>query len=174
MRFFIRRIIRAFGGSEPELVWNRTHYREVMAELDRRGGRNTEAGAFLLGHRSGNIRYVNDVVYYDDLDPAAYSTGICVLKGPSFSKLWTACRERAVEVVADVHTHGGAPSQSGSDRTNPMVAQQGHLAIIVPDFARPPVRIKRLGIYRYAGSHRWDDLGGRRAERVLQLEGWPR
>ena len=33
-----------------------------------------------------------DVVYYDDLDAAAYNTGVCVLRGDAFGRLWDAAR----------------------------------------------------------------------------------
>ena len=50
----------------------------------------------------------------------------------------------------------GRGIQSEADRTNPMVARAGHIAIIVPDFARWPIRRHRLGIYEYRGRARMD------------------
>jgi len=58
-------------------------------------------------------------------------------------------------VIADVHTHPGAARQSEADRTNPMVARAGHVAIIVPRYACPPVIGSQLGIYEYRGGHAW-------------------
>jgi hypothetical protein len=98
---------------------------------------------------------VKDVVYYDELDSDAYITGVCVLHGDAFAKLWKICRERRLTVVADVHTHPGYGRQSPQDRTNPMVARAGHLAIIVPRYAKPPVVHSQLGIYEYRGAHTW-------------------
>ena len=134
-----------------------------MAELDRRGQRRHESGAFLLGHDAAAGAKRVDVVYYDELDAAAYASGVCILQGDAFAKLWAICRERKLTVVADIHTHPAAAFQSESDRTNPMVARAGHIAIIVPDFAAPPVRYERLGIYEYRGEHRWADRSHRRA-----------
>ena len=96
----------------------------------------------MLGSDANGRREVPAAIYYDELDPEAYSTGVCVLHGDAFAKLWAECRKRKLTVVADVHTHGGAAYQSGSDKTNPMVARAGHIAIIVPDFAAWPIRAR--------------------------------
>lgn len=151
----LRRIIWAFTGHKPGLRWRQEHYRSVMAELHRRGNNRHESGAFLLGNRIDGYPVVTRAVFYDDLDRSAYDQGICILHGDSFGKLWALCRERGLEVVADVHTHGGRAGQSEADRTNPMIAQAGHLALIVPDFARAPVKPTSLGIYEYMGNHAW-------------------
>lgn len=165
----IRRITRAFAGPEPVLRWPQAHFETVMSELYRRGRDRHESGVFLLGKRQGECRIVHGTVYYDDLDPHAYDQGVCILHGESFGKLWTMCRERALDVVADVHTHGGGTEQSEADRANPMVARSGHLALIVPRFARAPVRPSRLGIYEYRGNHLWYSHGGRRWKSFLSF-----
>jgi hypothetical protein len=36
-----------------------------------------------------------------------------------------------------------------------MISRAGHLALILPDFARSPVRTERIGVYRYLGDKRW-------------------
>lgn len=139
-----------------------------MRELRRRGGGRTESGAFLLGKRDGKSRVFETCVFYDDLDPHAYSTGVCVLYADAFERLSALCRAHRLQVLADVHTHGGDSQQSDSDRTNPMVARPGHLAIIVERLAKIPVWRHRLGLYRYEGSHRWTDLSGWRARRIIK------
>jgi hypothetical protein len=132
-------------------------WRQVLSELERRTERQHESGAFLLGVHIGGRREIQDAVYYDDLDPAACASGVCVLHGDAFARLWSICRTRKLTVVADAHTHPQEAFQSSSDRTNPMVARDGHIAIIVPNFARPPVRFRELGIYEYTGQHEWLD-----------------
>jgi proteasome lid subunit RPN8/RPN11 len=157
MNFSIKATIRAFAAPKHRLNCAPALWRKLTAELHRRGGGVHESGAFLLGSRVGDIRTVLDIVFYDELDPAAYRTGVCVLHADAFSKLWAICRARGLTVVADIHTHPGAAFQSHSDRTNPMVARDGHIAIIAPDFAAPPVPWDRLGIFEYRGSHQWTD-----------------
>jgi proteasome lid subunit RPN8/RPN11 len=70
--------------------------------------------------------------------------------------LWRICRERGEIVLADVHTHPGGAGQSESDRMHPMIAEPGHVALIVPRFAMEPVRLGEIGLYRYLGGFRWD------------------
>lgn len=159
MTFSIKRIIRAFVApshklSVPSPLWN-----NVMSQLRTRGHQRHESGGFLLGREIGERREAVTAIFYDELDPNAYAACICILKADSFSKLWALCREKGLTVVADLHTHPGAAFQSGSDRNNPMVARAGHIAIIVPDFAAPPITYDRLGIYEYQGAHQWSDHG---------------
>ena len=68
------------------------------------------------------------------------------------------CRERGEIVVADVHTHGGEAGQSDSDRKHPIIAEPGHIAMILPNFAAPPLRLREVGLYRYLGRFNWDRL----------------
>jgi proteasome lid subunit RPN8/RPN11 len=63
----------------------------------------------------------------------------------------------AVSLLADVHTHPGGAAQSRSDRENPMSALPGHVAIIVPRFARSMFDLVSIGQYRYLGCGRWRD-----------------
>ena len=157
MTYSIKAAIRALVVPSHRISCPKLKWREIINELARRGENRHEAGAFLLGlERHGRFE-VLDVIFYDELDPAAYSTGVCVLHGQAFAKLWTLCRERKLTVVADVHTHPGEAFQSESDRTNPMVARSGHVALIVPKFANVVPQPKDLGIYEYCGSHQWND-----------------
>lgn len=157
MNFSIKATIRAFVAPDHRITCRRSRWRRIVRELERRGQHRHEAGAFLLGSDAGIAREVVDAIYYDDLDPNAYASGVCVLHGDAFAKLWAECRKRKLTVIADVHTHGGVAHQSNSDKTNPMVARAGHVAIIVPDFAAWPIRAERLGIYEYRGQHEWID-----------------
>jgi proteasome lid subunit RPN8/RPN11 len=156
----IRATLRALLAPEHRLSCSKARWAELLQELRRRGRGQHESGAFLLGLKGDDRREVKAVVYYDDLDPHAYDSGVCVLHGDSFAKLWKICRERNLSVVADVHTHPGVARQSQSDQTNPMVANVGHVAIIVPNFARAPVVEAALGIYEYSGDYEWENFNG--------------
>ncbi len=72
-------------------------------------------------------------------------------------------------VVADVHTHPFGPGQSRADRTNPMVALKGHIALIVPRFAKGNPRPRDLGLYVYQGNHQWTSYSGSNVCRLLRL-----
>lgn len=154
---FIKAIIRAWLAPKSGLSCPAPLWRAVVAELERRAEACHEAGAFLLGTVGSHGRAASTVVYYDDLDPTAYHSGVCILTAPAFAALWAICRERKLAVVADVHTHPGAGFQSWSDKTNPMIAREGHIALILPSFGRWPIDESRMGIYEYCGDHKWID-----------------
>ena len=157
MTFSIKATIRAWLAPEHHINCPTSFWRKIVGELERRGCRRHEAGVFLLGFENNGRRQVSEAIYYDDLDPNAYATGVCVLHGDAFAKLWALCREKKLTVVADVHTHPGVALQSFSDKTNPMVARSGHIAIIVPNYASWPIQEGHLGIYEYRGQHQWID-----------------
>jgi proteasome lid subunit RPN8/RPN11 len=173
MTFSIRATIRALAAPDHRISCSRRLWKHILEELKRRGEQCHEAGAFLLGVQRGGRREVTDTIFYDDLDPNAYETGACVLYGEAFATLWTLCRERDLTVVGDVHTHPRAAFQSHQDRTNPMVARTGHIAVIVPNFATAgAVAHSALGIYEYCGEHKWIDLSGYGAERFFYSGLW--
>lgn len=132
-------------------------WRQIVGELEHRGHHCHESGVFLLGTEHGKQLEVCEAIYYDDLDPQAYDTGVCVLQGDAFAKLWTICRAKKLTVVADAHTHPGLAFQSSADKNNPMIARTGHIAIIIPKFACWPIPAGQLGIYEYCGQHDWID-----------------
>lgn len=164
--------IRAWWAPKHQLSCPKKLWRTIVGELDRRGGRRHESGAFLLGVKDRARREVSAVVYYDELDPAAYETGVCVLHGDAFAKLWAICRQKELTVVADVHTHGGAGFQSDADIANPMIARAGHIALIVPNFARWPIKQSQFGIYEYAGAHQWKDCRPSRVRHYFYAGIW--
>jgi hypothetical protein len=172
MSFSIKATIRAFVAPKHRLSCGPQIWRGLISELERRGRRRHESGVFLLGVERGDRREVREVVFYDDLDPLAYDTGVCVLHGDAFAKLWEICRNRRLTVVADAHTHPGTALQSGSDKANPMVARPRHIAIIVPEFARWPIRHGGLGIYEYCGDHSWIDRNELRAPGYFYTGFW--
>ena len=134
----------------PLLLWMR-----LLRQLRKRGGGHRESGAFLLG-KTGS-RKVSRFLCYDDLDPAALESGIVTVHAIGFVRLWEICQKQNLRVLADVHTHPSSwIDQSESDRTHPMVAQRGHLAMILPNYAKP--NRKTLGgaaVYEYLGDHQW-------------------
>lgn len=172
MTFSIRTTIRAFVAPEHRISCPRRLWKWILEELRRRGQGSHEAGVFLLGCNDGRRLAVSEAVFYDDLDPRAYDTGVCVLHADAFGQLWTLCRQRQLTVVADAHTHGGAAFQSHADRTNPMIARSGHVAIIIPNFAGWPVRHESLGMYEYQGEHEWANCGGHNAKRFFYVGFW--
>jgi hypothetical protein len=160
MNFSIAAIINRLLAPQHELSCSWFLWRRLTARLRERGrGEGRESGAFLLGYTdtSGAARIL-DFVLYDDLDPHSLDTGIVRFDGKYFGRLWAICRERGLTIVADVHVHPGDSGQSSSDRTYPMVSQAGHIALILPHFARKPIPHDEIGIYRYLGGGAWQTV----------------
>jgi proteasome lid subunit RPN8/RPN11 len=134
----------------PLLLWRR-----LLHQLRKRGGGCHESGAFLLGKPGG--QRVTRFCCYDDLDETALETGIITFHAAGFVRLWEICERDRLRVLADVHTHpSGWTGQSESDRTHPMIAQGGHIALILPHFAmQTRSSLRGAGIYEYLGDHKW-------------------
>jgi len=128
---------------------------KLLFELCERGGGRRESGAFMLA-KTGS-REIVSTICYDDLDPRALETGIITFHAAGFVKLGDHCQRSGVVVVADVHTHPTEwTGQRRSDRTHPMVAIKGHIALILPDYAAPNSQpLNGASVYEYRGSHLW-------------------
>lgn len=158
--------IWGFRGRSALLRMRRVDWNTMVAELGRRGHSNRESGAFLLGDRDGDQRTVTRVVYLDDLDPNCLTGGI-EFDGLAYSKLWDICDAEKRRVIGDVHTHPGrGVHQSSIDAANPMIAQDAHVALIVPYLAMHPIDAREVGVHRYDG-RRWQTWTGRDAARRL-------
>ena len=166
MTSWLRRTTRALVAPRHRLSCDRSLWVSGQAELRRRGAGLRESGAFLLGSRHGVRRRVERFVYYDDLDPHALDSGIVDLDGAAFGALWSLCRSTGLSVVADVHTHPDRAFFSGTDRANPMIAEPGHLALVLPTYAQAPFSRRAMtewALFEYLGTgdrghHAWADL----------------
>jgi hypothetical protein len=155
-------------GTDNLLTIRRHIWWEMMRQLKTRGRGVRESGAFLLGHRTSGRSVVKAFICYDDVDPNALETGIVIIQSYGFKRLWAICRERGLEVVADAHTHGDdAPRQSSTDKRNPVIAENGHIALIIPSFAHiSPFGFGRTAVYEYVGGYEWRNWTTTREDRV--------
>lgn len=153
----------------PLLLW-----RQVILQLRRRGAGKGESGAFLLGLQRGNCAEVTTYICYDDLDPQAYQSGGIAFHAAGNAELWQYCREKKLQVLADVHTHPGKGIwQSPTDQQNPMIPIVGHNGMIVPNFARTPWwSLKAVGVYEYLGNFKWRTHGVSEKPRRIRLTAW--
>ena len=156
MAYLLATLARLAIGKPPELVCSTNTWHAGVAELHRRTFGQRESGAFLLG-KKGRTRRIEKFVFYDDFDPAALNSGIVIIDGRRLGALWAHCRETGYEVVADIHVHPGEYRQSKSDKANPIIAEKGHIALILPDFAKGPNRPGKIGVFRYLGNLQWRD-----------------
>jgi len=159
-------------GREALLRIRRKDWVSLLRELGRRGGGKRETGAFLLAHQDSDRRTVSRVVYLDDLDPRCLQGNIH-FDGRAYSKLWDLCENENIMVIGDVHTHGGrSVGQSGVDASNPMIARDGHVALIVPYLARKVVSPGEVGVHRYQGVRGWTSWTGADAAARLYVRRW--
>lgn len=114
-----------------------------------------ESGAFLIGTRESGRSRILDFVLYDELDPHSLDTGIVRFDGRYYGALWAYVERTKSAVIADVHVHPGEAFQSESDRRNPMIAQAGHIALILPHYAKPPVAHSNARAYVFEERDRW-------------------
>lgn len=170
MNFSIAAITHRLFAPRHELACSWLIWKRLLTGLRNHGRGRGESGAFLLGRRDADGRArILDFVLYDDLDPHCLDSGTVHFDGRYFSELWAICDAQNLTVVADVHTHPGGAGQSGSDQAYPMIARAGHLALILPNYARDPVKRPEIGIYRYGGAKRWDAVPSDRRRAFLSI-----
>ena len=113
-----------------------------------------------MGSIERHQRFVHSYIPYDDLDPNALDSGYIRFNGEAFGLLWKECQKQGLQVVADVHTHPKRAFFSQADRENPAIPQQGHLAIVIPNFAQDGfsnVKSAHYGFFEYSGQSTWVD-----------------
>lgn len=166
----LRMAWRSLVGRPPRLVCSTTVWRKGVRELASRTGTQIESGAFLLGHGKSSFARIEQFLFYDDIDPLCFSNGIVEFNGARFGRVWERCRQEGLTVVADVHVHPNSARQSQTDRDNPMIAEVGHLAIILPKYAAHSHLSDDFGVFEYLGNRRWMDHTKHAAD-VLHI-GW--
>ena len=171
MASLIATLARSVFGPRPEILCNTAVWCAGVKELKRRAGGQRESGAFLLGS-IGKVRRIEEFVFYDDIDPNALRNGIVEIDGRQLGDLWVHCRKTGRPVVADIHVHPRDFRQSDTDRANPIMAEEGHIAIILPYFAAQATSPGGIGVYEYLGSRQWRDRSFDRPS-PLHIGWWP-
>lgn len=162
--------LRGVSDMQNQLVIKGALWHSLISHLRHQGQGVRESGAFLLGSINGGQRNIQGFLPYERLQADALHEDYVALSSKSFAKLWVQCRAKKMSVVGDVHTHRFGPQQSISDKANPMIARQGHMAIIIPRFAQRAVRPVDLGIHNYCGSHRWSSVFGDDVNQQFNVE----
>lgn len=123
----------------------------LISGLAERGRGHRESGAFLLtgsDHPLDELpQPVTAIAFYDDLDPGCL-TGRIDFHSVGYVALQQLCRRDGLRVVADIHTHpADRVQQSRIDADHPMVALDGHVALIAPNFAAGVTDVSQLGVH---------------------------
>ncbi|MFC7279216.1 hypothetical protein ACFQS1_35090 [Paractinoplanes rhizophilus] len=151
---------------EPQL------FATLIAGLTERGRGNRESGAFLLtdrSHPSGQLpQPVTAIAFYDDLDPLCL-TGAITFSAAGYTALLERCRRDGLRVVGDIHTHPHHHvRQSPIDAAHPMVALDGHVALIAPHYGAGVTGVAQLGVHLRVDG-RWASFYGQRAEHFFHM-----
>lgn len=147
-----------------------TLWHELTQHLEAASAGRRESGAFLLGGTGQDgLRTVQSFVPYEALDPEALTRYAVYMPRAAFSRLFGICEERRQEVVADVHAHPLGAGQSLSDRANPMMPVRGHIALIVPNYAKCPVRLDEMTFNVYESPGHWRTVRGRHLHQSLEI-----
>ena len=155
----------------PDLCVKASMWAELLGCLKTKCAGRRESGAFLLGQiRSDGVRQVESVVLYDAIEPASFERFAVRMSPAGYSKLFGLCNERDQRVVADVHAHPRLAFQSPSDRANPLVPMVGHVALIVPNYAKHPVHLKDMTFNVYGGPGRWFSVTGPAVANHLEIQ----
>jgi hypothetical protein len=172
MGFLIPTLLRAALGSPPRLVCIPRIWRTGVNELRRRADGRRESGAFLLGRVRRQTRRIEQFLFYDAVDPNCFRNGIVMFDGRQFGKVWDVCRTEKLAVVADVHVHPCGYGQSSSDKCNPMIAEIGHVAIIIPNYVLGDTMPPGIGLYEYLGARKWKNCS-KQGSRFFHIGWWP-
>ncbi len=73
--------------------------------------------------------------------------------------LWNRLASSRRSIKAQVHTHPSEAFHSATDDTWPIVAQEGFISIVIPDFATGEVSLRNTWIGRLREDGRWHRLG---------------
>lgn len=156
MSYLILTTIRRLLFPRHELSCSWILWQRLVRALRERGRSATrESGAFLLGTRDAGHSRISDFVLYDDLDPHCLDTGIVRFDGRYYGALWETIERTKRSVIADVHVHPDEAFQSDSDRRNPMIAQAGHISLILPHYAKSPASHSHARAYVFEEHDRW-------------------
>lgn len=145
--------------SLPRLEIPHCLYNSLIVDLAQSGRGMKESGAFLLGTLDGQRRRTTSYLMYDKVAPLSSSQHAYVaLNAEEMARAWEHCYAVGLQVVADVHTHPFGPAQSISDRAHPIVSLAGHVALIVPYFAKGSPQPRDLGVHLFGGCGRWRSM----------------
>ena len=156
--------------SHPLLELPQSMFQALIVDLAKSGQGVKESGAFLLGKQAGSRRLVTSYLMYDKVAPeSSRSHAYVAFTAEEMARAWEHCYAAGQQVVADVHTHPFGPAQSVTDRAHPIVSVAGHVALIVPKFAKGSQQPRDLGVHLFGGASRWHSMFNHDAQAAVRL-----
>jgi hypothetical protein len=80
---------------------------------------------------------------------------LVTVSGDAIFELNRDCFEAGELLAGQIHAHPGAAYHSGADDELALVRLPGGLSIVVPDFARAPLRPRSWSVYRLGRDGSW-------------------
>lgn len=157
----------------PPTIERYTLDRSVLAETERflreRGERGVEAMVLWLGTVASETSA--EVLGVQIPEQVAYRSalGLAVeIRREGLSRL-IATLPPGIFVLARVHSHAGAAFHSEIDNQNMVISHQGAISIVVPDFARAPLDLRRCSVNELRHEHGWRELSPEEVERRFTI-----
>jgi hypothetical protein len=130
---------------------------ECYASLRERGEEGAELFIALTARVSENDR---EICFQRAIVPEQIchrtSEGLLVtIGGEALFALNRACFEREELLAGQIHSHPSHAYHSGADDELALVQLPGGLSIVVPDFARGPLRPRRWSVYQLRSDGSW-------------------
>lgn len=144
---------------KPVLHITRSLWNETTHGLAKRGSNLRESACIWAGTRDEKTWKVTEIVYLDDLHGTKSTRRYHSTSREALSQLFEILRSKKLQIIADVHTHPSIwVDMSLLDMENPIEHRIGLLAFIIPNLAKPPVIIEKLGVHEYIGQCKWNRL----------------
>ncbi|MGI5180133.1 hypothetical protein ACQEVZ_27785 [Dactylosporangium sp. CA-152071] len=134
---------RGVLGLEAVVLW--------LGQVD--GPRNA---SIITAVMPGQIAYRSDAGCAVEVPPEALSDIVRLLPDGVF-------------VLVRIHTHPGAAYHSPVDDTNMLIAHQGAISIVVPDFAATPIDLTRCSVNELRHPTGWRELTDKEVARRFEV-----
>jgi hypothetical protein len=133
------------------------------------GLRGCEGMALWAGSRSGNAFRVQHAIIPKQRGIRS-DHGIAVAVGPEeLHRINVWLFQNKVSLVAQIHSHPGAAYHSDTDDSYALVAKEGALSIVVPNFARDGFIIPRCAVYRLSAIGHWTEVSPDAANKLINV-----
>lgn len=133
---------------------------ETRAFFQDRGAEDCEGTGLWVGKPAGSAGKIDIVrLFVPEQTAIPYGFGACVQLSPHAHYTLTDNLASDERFYVRIHSHPGEAYHSDCDDQNPILTHEGAISVVVPFFARDPIRLDRCAVYSYERSHGWMELG---------------
>lgn len=133
----------------------------------RRCGKNGDEGMVLWVGTVRPSKATVESVLVPPQNPIRSEDGVgYFITGETLREVNMYLSKNRLRLIAQVHSHPTEAYHSETDDRYAIVTAEGGISIVVPDFARDPLRLPRCAVYRLTHSI-WQPLSNQQIERLL-------